>query len=65
VLGYDATTELAKEALETGRGIVELVREKGLLSEEEIAAVMDPARMAGSRREKKDANPKSEPAGGC
>ena len=50
VLGYDATTELAKEALETGRGIVELVREKGLLSEEEIEAVMDPARMAGSRK---------------
>jgi len=50
VLGYDATNELAKEALETGRGIVELVREKGLLSEEEIEAVMDPARMAGPRR---------------
>jgi len=50
VLGYDATTELAKEALETGKGIVELVREKGLLSEKEIAAVMDPARMAGPLR---------------
>ena len=50
VLGYDATNKLAKEALETGRGIVELVREKGLLTEEEIEAVMDPARMAGSRR---------------
>ncbi len=50
VLGYDATNELAKEALETGRGIVELVREKNLLTEEEIQAVMDPARMAGPRR---------------
>jgi aspartate ammonia-lyase len=50
VLGYDATNKLAKEALETGRGIVELVREKGLLTEEEIQAVMDPARMAGPRR---------------
>jgi aspartate ammonia-lyase len=50
VLGYDATNELAKEALETGRGIVELVREKGLLSEEEIEAVLDPARMTGPRR---------------
>ena len=50
VLGYDVTTELAKEALATGRGIVELVREKKLLSEEELAAVMDPARMIGSRR---------------
>jgi len=50
VLGYDATTELAKEALETGKGIVELVREKGLLTEAEIEAVMDPARMAGPQR---------------
>ena len=50
VLGYDATNKLAKEALETGRGIVELVREQGLLTEAEIEAVMDPARMAGPRR---------------
>jgi aspartate ammonia-lyase len=50
VLGYDTTTALAKEALATGRGIVELVREKGLLSEEEIAAVLDPANMIGRRR---------------
>jgi aspartate ammonia-lyase len=50
VLGYDTTTALAKEALATGRGIVELVREKGLLDEEEIAAVLDPARMIGTRR---------------
>ena len=49
VLGYDATTELAKEALETGKGIVELVREKGLLTEDEIAGVLDPAKMTGSR----------------
>jgi aspartate ammonia-lyase len=47
VLGYDATTELAKEALETGKGIVQLVREKSLLTEEEISAVLDPAQMTG------------------
>jgi aspartate ammonia-lyase len=50
VLGYDATTELAKEALETGKGIVELVREKGLLSEDEIASVLDPEKMTGPSR---------------
>jgi aspartate ammonia-lyase len=49
VLGYDATTELAKEALESGKGIVELVREKGLLTEDEIAGVLDPEKMTGSR----------------
>jgi aspartate ammonia-lyase len=50
VLGYDVTTRLATEALASNRGIVELVREQGLLSEDEIAAVLDPSRMTGPRR---------------
>ena len=50
LLGYEKSTELAAEALRTGRGIVELVREQGLLTEKQIASVMDPARMAGTRR---------------
>jgi len=33
VIGYEKATELAAEALKTGRGVVELVREKKLLSE--------------------------------
>src|SRR5262249_28643862 len=39
VIGYDRSTELAAEAARTGRGILELVREKGILSEEQIAKV--------------------------
>jgi aspartate ammonia-lyase len=50
VIGYEKATELAAEALRTGRGVVELVREKGLLSETKLAEVMDPIRMAGTRR---------------
>jgi len=50
-LGYETATKLAKEALVTGRGVVELIREKGLLSEDQILAVLDPARMAGPVRE--------------
>jgi len=50
VIGYDKATELAKEAMRTGRGILELVRERRLLSEDQIAAVLDPARMTGQRR---------------
>ena len=42
VIGYDASTELAAEAMKTGRGILELVREKKLLTEEQIAEVLDP-----------------------
>ena len=36
VLGYDKTTELAKEALQTNKGILELIREKKLLTEDQI-----------------------------
>ena len=47
VLGYETATTLAAEALKTGKGIVELVREKKLLSEEQIRALLDPAMMTG------------------
>src|SRR5512136_637622 len=49
VIGYDRSTELAAEAMRTGRGIMELVREKKILSEEQIAKVMDPTAMTGQR----------------
>ena len=47
VIGYDRATELAAEAQKTGRGIMELVREKGVLTEEQIAHVLDPMAMTG------------------
>jgi aspartate ammonia-lyase len=47
VIGYERTTELAAEAMRTGRGILELVRAKKILSEEQLAQVLDPAAMAG------------------
>ncbi|MBP7146254.1 MAG: aspartate ammonia-lyase [Acidobacteria bacterium] len=50
VIGYDQSTELAKEAMQTGRGIMELVREKKVLTEEQIADVLDPGAMTGHRR---------------
>ncbi len=51
LLGYETATKLAKEALASGRGVVELIREKNLLSEEQIMSVLDPAKMAGPVRE--------------
>jgi aspartate ammonia-lyase len=50
VIGYDRATELAAEAMRTGRGILELLREKKILSEEQIARVLDPAAMTGQGR---------------
>ena len=49
VIGYERTTELATEAMKSGRGILELIREKKILSEEELARVLDPAAMTGAR----------------
>lgn len=45
VLGYEKTTELAKEALATNKGILELIREKKLLTEDQIKKLLDPATM--------------------
>jgi aspartate ammonia-lyase len=45
VLGYEKTTELAKEALQTNKGILELIREKKLLTEDQIKKLMDPVTM--------------------
>ena len=48
LLGYDTSTKLAAEAMKTGKGIVELVREKKLLTEEQIRTVLDPKAMVGA-----------------
>jgi len=50
VIGYEKSTELATEAMKTGKGIMELVREKKVLTEKQIADVMNPAAMTGQRR---------------
>src|SRR5436190_14735822 len=47
VIGYEKATELATEAQQTGRGVLELIREKHVLTEEQIARVLDPMSMTG------------------
>jgi aspartate ammonia-lyase len=49
VIGYDKSTELAAEAMKTRRGILEIIRERKILTEEQIAQVLDPAAMTGQR----------------
>ncbi|MER8157884.1 aspartate ammonia-lyase [Streptomyces sp. NPDC094472] len=48
-IGYSAATSIAKEALATGRGVAELVLEKGLLPADRLAQVLRPEEIAGSR----------------
>jgi len=45
VLGYEKATELAAEAYASGKGIIEVIREKKLLTEQQIADILDPAKL--------------------
>ncbi len=46
-IGYAAAAALAKTALLTGRNVADLVVEAGLMSEEEVAKQLSPARLSG------------------
>jgi aspartate ammonia-lyase len=48
-IGYERATALAREALETDRGVTELVLEKGWLSEEQLAEILSPETMTKPR----------------
>ena len=50
VIGYERATELAKEAAASGRGILELVRDRHILTDRQIADVLDPMAMTGQTR---------------
>jgi len=50
VIGYDKATELAAEALKNGEGILELVREKHILTDEQVNEILNPAALTGQGR---------------
>lgn len=45
IIGYKNSTKIAKEALETGRGVYELVLEHGILSKEDLDFILSPENM--------------------
>jgi aspartate ammonia-lyase len=45
LIGYDKASEVAQEALQTGKSVVEVVLDKGYLSREELEQVLSPHRM--------------------
>lgn len=49
-IGYAKAAEIAKESVATGRSIIEIAREKKLLSEKEIEEILDPVRMTEPQR---------------
>jgi len=46
-IGYERATQVAKEALDSGRGVYDIVREKGLLTRQELARLLNPEAMTG------------------
>ena len=49
ILGYEKATEIAKEALESGRGVYDLVCDRGLMTREELDRALNPEAMTHPR----------------
>jgi aspartate ammonia-lyase len=52
VLGYEKATELAGEAYRSGKGILEVIREKKILTEQQIKELLDPVKLTGLDKSK-------------
>jgi aspartate ammonia-lyase len=57
VLGYEKATELAGEAYKSGKGILEIIREKKLLSEAQIKELLDPIKLTNLDKSKYQVKP--------
>jgi aspartate ammonia-lyase len=60
VIGYDKATELANEAYRTDKGLLEIIREKKILTEAQIKDLLDPVKLANLDKSK---YPKQQTAG--
>jgi len=49
-IGYAKAAEIVKESVATGRSIIDIAREKKLLTEAEIAEILDPVNMTEPKR---------------
>jgi aspartate ammonia-lyase len=52
VVGYDKATELANEAYKSGKGILEVIREEKVLTEEQIKDLLDPVKLTNLDKSK-------------
>jgi aspartate ammonia-lyase len=50
IVGYDKATELANEAYQSGKGILEIIREKHVLTEAQIKDLLDPVKLTNLDR---------------
>jgi aspartate ammonia-lyase len=56
VLGYEKATELANEAYKSGKGILEVIREQHVLTEDQIKQVLDPVKLTNLDKSKYSKN---------
>ncbi len=47
IVGYEKATELANDAYKSGKGILEIIREKKILTEAQITELLDPVKLTG------------------
>lgn len=47
IIGYKASTKIAKEALETNRSVYDIVLEQGIMTKEDLDSALDPRNMIG------------------
>jgi len=52
VVGYEKATELANEAYKSGKGILEVIREKKILTEAQITELLDPVKLTNLDKSK-------------
>jgi aspartate ammonia-lyase len=57
VIGYEASTEVARDALASGRGVFELVMERGLMTREQLDHALNPEAMTAPRAVPSTARP--------
>jgi aspartate ammonia-lyase len=47
VIGYERASELASEAYRSGKGLLEIIREKKVLTDQQIKELLDPVKLTG------------------
>jgi aspartate ammonia-lyase len=52
VIGYEKATELANEAYASGKGLLEIIREKNVLTEAQIKDLLDPVKLTNLDKSK-------------
>ena len=52
IIGYEKATELANEAYKSGKGILEVIREKKVLTEDQIKDLLDPVKLTNLDKSK-------------